>query len=35
MDAALDAIMKSSPTAGWAFTHGMYATGTSSPRAYL
>ena len=35
MDAALDALMKSSPTARWAFTHGMYATGTSTPRSYL
>jgi dienelactone hydrolase len=35
MDAALDELMKSSPTARWAFTHGMYATGTSTPRRYL
>ena len=35
MDAALDELMKSSPTARWAFTHGMYATGTSTPRSYL
>ncbi len=35
MDAALEAIMKSRPTARWAFTHGMYVTGTASPRTYL
>ncbi len=27
--------MKASPTVRWAFAHGMYAFGASSPRAYL
>lgn len=27
--------MKTSSVARWAFTHGMYVTGTSSPRAFL
>ena len=35
MDAALDALMKTSPTARWAFSHGMYALGASTPRSYL
>jgi dienelactone hydrolase len=35
VDQMLDATMKQSPTARWAFTHGMYSTGTTSPRAYL
>ena len=35
IDQMLDAAMKQSPTARWAFAHGMYATGTTSPRAYL
>ena len=35
IDALLEAAMKSSPTARWAFTHGMYATGAKSPRAYF
>jgi alpha-beta hydrolase superfamily lysophospholipase len=30
-----DQAMKTSSVARWAFTHGMYVTGTSSPRAYL
>jgi len=35
VDQMLDAAMKNSPTARWAFAHGMYATGTTSPRAYV
>jgi dienelactone hydrolase len=35
IDALLDAAMKSSSTARWAFIHGMYATGAKSPRAYF
>jgi len=35
MDAALDALMRSSPPSRWAFTHRMSATGTSTPRSYL
>ena len=35
LDARLEQMMKSSSVARWAFTHGMYATGTSTPRAYL
>jgi hypothetical protein len=35
MAGALDALMRSSPTSRWAFTHGMSATDTSTPRSYL
>jgi dienelactone hydrolase len=35
VDALLDQAMKTSGVARWAFTHGMYVTGTSSPRAFL
>lgn len=35
LDAMLDQAMKTSSIASWAFTHGMYVTGTSSPRSYL
>ena len=35
LDATFEAAMKTSPTARWALSHGMYATGTASPRAYL
>jgi len=35
LDAMFDQAMKTSSVARWAFTHGMYVTGTSSPRAYL
>ena len=35
MDAALDAMAKSSPTVRWAFAHGMYAMGAPTPRKYL
>jgi len=35
LDAMLDQAMKTSTVADWAFTHGMYVTGTTSPRAYL
>jgi dienelactone hydrolase len=35
LDARLEQMMKSSSVARWAFTHGMYATGTTTPRAYL
>jgi pimeloyl-ACP methyl ester carboxylesterase len=34
-DRRLEAMMKSSPTAAWALTHGMFVTGTASPRAYV
>ena len=35
LDQMLDAAMKQSPTARWAFNHGMYATGRPTPRAYV
>jgi Alpha/beta hydrolase family len=35
LDAMLDHTMKTSSVARWAFTHGMYVTGTTTPRAYL
>jgi dienelactone hydrolase len=35
IDALLEAAMKSSSTARWAFIHGMYATGSKSPREYF
>jgi dienelactone hydrolase len=35
VDQLLDAAMEQSPTARWAIAHGMYATGATSPRAYL
>lgn len=35
VDQILDAATKSSPTARWALAHGMYATGSTSPRAYV
>jgi len=35
VDAALAAAMKASPTARWAITHGMYATGSKTPREYV
>lgn len=35
VDRRLDAMMKKSPTAAWAITHGMYAMGASTPRAYI
>ena len=35
IDGMLAGAMKASPTARWAFTHGMWATGTTSPRAYF
>jgi len=35
LDAIFDHAMKTSSVARWAFTHGMYVTGTSNPRAFL
>jgi pimeloyl-ACP methyl ester carboxylesterase len=35
MDRKLQEMMKASPIAAWALTHGMFVTGTSSPRAYV
>jgi hypothetical protein len=35
LDHKLAELIKTSPTAAWAFTHGMFVTGTSSPRAYV
>ena len=35
LDQMLEAAMKASPVARWGLTHGVYATGASSPRAYL
>lgn len=35
IDRMLDAAMKNSPTAAWALSHGMFATGTATPRAYV
>lgn len=34
-DNMIEASMQASPTAAWGITHGMYAMGTPSPRAYL
>jgi pimeloyl-ACP methyl ester carboxylesterase len=34
-DRRLDDLIKTSPIAAWALTHGMFVTGTSSPRAYV
>jgi dienelactone hydrolase len=35
LDHMLEATMQNSPTADWALTHGMYALGAASPRAYV
>ena len=35
LDRMIEASMKASPTADWGITHGMYAMGASTPRAYL
>lgn len=35
LDRMLEAAMKNSPTAAWALTHGMYAMGVATPRAYV
>ncbi len=35
IDRRLEEAIHSSPTAAWALTHGMFATGTPSPRAYV
>ena len=35
LDRQLAAHMKQSPTAAWAITHGMYAMGAPTPRAYI
>ena len=35
VDRRLEETMKASPTAAWALTHGMFVTGTSTPRAYV
>ncbi|HTT83063.1 MAG TPA: hypothetical protein VMF67_06260 [Rhizomicrobium sp.] len=35
LDAMLENAMKTSSVARWVFTHGMYAFGTATPRAYL
>jgi dienelactone hydrolase len=35
IDQMLEAQLKASPTARWSFAHGMWATGTKSPRAFL
>jgi dienelactone hydrolase len=35
VDTMIEAAMKASPTAAWGITHGMYATGTPTPRGYL
>jgi len=34
-DRRLDELIKTSPIAAWALTHGMFVTSTSSPRAYV
>jgi pimeloyl-ACP methyl ester carboxylesterase len=34
-DRKLEEVMKTSPTAAWALTHGMFVTGTPTPRAYI
>ena len=35
LDAMFDKSMKTSSVARWSFTHGMYVTGASSPRAFI
>jgi pimeloyl-ACP methyl ester carboxylesterase len=35
VDRKLEELMKASPTVAWALTHGMFVTGTSSPRTYV
>lgn len=35
IDKLLEGLMKTNPTVRWALAHGMYATGTTTPRAYL
>jgi dienelactone hydrolase len=35
IDQMLEEQMKASPTARWSFTHGMWATGAKSPRAFI
>lgn len=35
LDAALDQAMKTNSVARWSFNHGMYVTGTNSPRAFV
>ena len=35
VDRKLEEAIKVSPTAAWALTHGMFVTGTSTPRAYV
>jgi pimeloyl-ACP methyl ester carboxylesterase len=35
VDQMIEAAMKASPTAAWGITHGMYAMGVPTPRAYL
>ena len=35
IDAMLEAQMKASPTARWSYSHGMWATGAKSPRAFV
>jgi pimeloyl-ACP methyl ester carboxylesterase len=35
LDARLEQMMQANSVARWAFTHGMYAMGVTSPRAYL
>jgi pimeloyl-ACP methyl ester carboxylesterase len=35
LDARLEQMMKANSVARWAFTHGMYAMGVNSPRAYF
>ncbi|MBV8820993.1 MAG: alpha/beta hydrolase [Acidobacteriaceae bacterium] len=35
VDRKLEAMMQGSPIVAWALTHGMFVTGTSSPRAYV
>src|ERR1700733_13277379 len=34
-DRKLEEVMKTSPTASWALSHGMFVTGTSTPRSYI
>jgi len=35
VDALLEGQMKTSPTARWSYSHGMWATGATSPRAFV
>ena len=35
LDRKMEEAIRTSPTAAWALTHGMFVTGTATPRAYV